>query len=87
MSYRKRTLPAFSGCLAALLLLVGLTGCGEQGPDVEIADFTPQDEVERATNFTVVFSKDVVADSLTSVPLDEAPIAFAPEGGAANCGR
>ncbi|MCH8961626.1 MAG: hypothetical protein IH820_09985, partial [Bacteroidetes bacterium] len=74
-----RRLPTFSVCLAALLLLVGLTGCGDGGPGVEIADFTPQDEVERATNFTVVFSKDVVADSLTNEPLDEAPITFTPE--------
>lgn len=79
MSYRMRTLPAFSGCLAALLLLVMLVGCGEQGPGVEVADFTPQDEVERATNFTVVFSKDVVGDSLTNAPLAEAPITFTPE--------
>ena len=79
MSYRMRTLPTFSACLAALLLLVGLTGCGDGGPGVEVADFAPQDEVERATNFTVVFSKDVVGDSLTNEPLDEAPITFSPE--------
>ena len=79
MSYRMRTLPAFFGYLAVLLLFVGLTGCGAGGPGVEVADFSPQDEVERATNFTVVFSKDVVSDSLTNEPLDETPITFSPE--------
>lgn len=64
--------------LLVLFFVVELAGCGEGGPGVNVSDFTPQGEVERATNFTVIFSKDVVGDSLTNVPLDAAPITFTP---------
>ncbi len=79
MSDRTRFFPVFSGSLIALLIVVSVVGCSESGPRVEVADFTPQGDVERTTNFTVVFSKDIVSDSVTNVPLDEAPITFTPE--------
>ena len=79
MSDCTRLCPVLSGSLIALLLVVSLVGCGDSGPRVEVADFTPQGDVERTTNFTVVFSKDVVSDSMTNVPLDDAPITFSPE--------
>ncbi len=70
---------AFAACLIALLLVLGLTGCGARGPGVEVTDFQPDGEVERATNFTIVFSKDIVGDSLFSVPPGEAPVVFTPK--------
>ena len=79
MSDRTRLCTVFSGSLIALLLAVSVVGCGDSGPRVEVADFTPQGDVERTTNFTVIFSKDIVSDSLTNVPLDAAPITFTPE--------
>ena len=76
---RIRMRTVFFGSLAALLLVLGVVGCGGSGPRVEVADFTPQGDVERTTNFTVVFSKDIVSDSMTNVPLDDAPVRFTPE--------
>ncbi len=74
MSDRTPMRPVLSGSLIALLLALSVLGCGDSGPRVEVADFTPQGDIERTTNFTVVFSKDVVSDSMTNVPLDDAPI-------------
>ncbi len=45
---------------------------------VTIQSFTPIEEVQQATNFTITFSKEIVDDSLVNVWLVKAPIAFNP---------
>ncbi|MBC8185948.1 Ig-like domain-containing protein [candidate division KSB1 bacterium] len=45
---------------------------------VKIESFAPMDEVPQATNFTITFSKDLVADSLVNVWLDKGHVEFKP---------
>src|SRR5690606_3005369 len=66
----------FSWWLLGLLFFVA--ACGDRGPGVEIVEVTPEGEVQRTTNFTFVFSDDVVGDSAMAEPLGEAPITFEP---------
>ena len=45
---------------------------------VNIESFTPVDEVPQTTNFTIIFSKNLVGDSLVNVWLDKGHIEFKP---------
>lgn len=61
----------------SLAVLLFIAACSDS-PEVTVEEFTPQDEVSRTTNFTVVFSENVVGDSLINMPLEDAPIVFEP---------
>ena len=52
--------------------------CQRSRQSVKISEFSPVGEVQQSTNFTIVFSKEVVEDSLVNVWLDQAPISFNP---------
>ena len=45
---------------------------------VKIESFAPMDEVPQATNFSITFSKDLIADSLVNVWLDKGYVEFEP---------
>ncbi len=45
---------------------------------VQIEDFSPIEEVQQTTNFSITFSKEIVNDSLVNVWLDKVPITFNP---------
>lgn len=63
------------GIIIFSLILFCMKGKRES---VIIQSFSPIDEVQQATNFTITFSKEIVTDSLVNVWLEKAPISFEP---------
>ncbi len=63
------------GIIVFSLMLFCIKGKHES---VNIQSFTPVDEVQQTTNFTITLSKEIVDDSLVSVWLTKTPISFDP---------
>ena len=65
--------------LAIIIFGVFYVVLSDRGKEtVEVTSFTPTDEVQHTTNFTIVFSRGMVSDSLLNVQMDSAPIEFNP---------
>ncbi len=78
--WQKKNLPyAIIGVLA-LIILVGMLYIftSSPGASVEVAAFNPTGEVAQGTNFTIEFSRPLIADSLVSSAPEQAPVKFTP---------
>jgi hypothetical protein len=69
--------------IAALTIIIVIGGVyslsAERGHEsVKVELFSPTNEVQLTTNITILFSKDLVSDSLVNVRLDAAPLEFQP---------
>lgn len=71
--------------LVIILLLVVIVAGGtyffkqDQGKiSTEVTDFSPVDEVQQTTNFTIQFSDDMISDSLINIEPEKAPVEFNP---------
>jgi len=66
--------------LLTVIIIVGMIYIIQQNKReaVRIESFSPRDEVQQTSNFTITFSRSVIADSLVNAWLTDAPITFQP---------
>ncbi len=78
---KKNLIPYIIIAMLLVIIVVGvifmIAKSGRES--VQIASFSPLDEVQQTTNFTITFSREVVNDSLVNIWLDQVPISFKPE--------
>lgn len=78
---RESLLYAIIVFLVVVIVVGGVyTLSAERGHEtVKVELFSPTNEVQQTTNITILFSKDLVNDSLVNVLLDNAPVVFEPK--------
>lgn len=67
--------------ILALIIIFGLVYIIHQNQReaVRIKAFSPENEVQQTTNFTITFSRGIVGDSLVNDWIDHVPVSFEPE--------
>ena len=75
---------ALIGIIAVLLLIIAAGSIyvwqfGAGGEVLKVELFSPTNEVPQATNFTIVFTRELVGDSLLNVPTTVIPCNFEPK--------
>lgn len=75
---------ALMGIIAVLLLIIAVGAIyvwqfGAGGEVLKVELFSPTNEVPQATNFTIVFTRELVGDSLLNVPTTVVPCNFEPK--------